>query len=129
MTGRDRPLDRTQARHTMDADVRSLRGEFTRAMLDICDRFKREIDYNPTRFRQMVVEHGGPEAASRLLAGAHVQLGLETLRWHGRLYESVEAHVLLPRFEPLFTDDERRIARARLQEHDFDVDSFLKRRL
>ncbi len=109
----------------MDADARSLRGDFTRAMLDICDRFKREIDYNPTRFRQMVVERGGPEAASRLLAGAHVQLGLETLRWHGRLHESVEAHVLLPRFEPLFTDEERRIARTRLLDHGFDVDGFL----
>lgn len=86
---------------------------------------KREIDYNPARFHQMVLEHGGPEAASRLLAGTHVQLGLETLRWHGRLGESVEAHVLLPRFEPLFSDAERRIARSRLRDHGFDVDAFL----
>jgi hypothetical protein len=118
--------DRMSALPTTDAAARSLRGEFTRAMLEICDRFKREIDYNPTRFRQMVVEHGGPEAASRLLAGAHVQLGLETLRWHGRLDEGVEAHVLLPRFESLSTDDERRIARARLLDHGFDVDAFLR---
>jgi hypothetical protein len=55
----------------------------------------------------MVVEHGGPEAARRLLAGAHAQLGLETLRWHGRLGESVEAYVLLPRYQSLFTDAER----------------------
>ena len=64
----------------------------------------------------------------RLLAGVHVQLGLETLRWHGRLDESVEAHVLLPRYEPLFTDDARRIARARLVDHGFDVDDFLAQR-
>ncbi len=73
--------------------ARRLAGEFTREMLGICDRFKREIDYNPVRFRQMVVEHGGPETARRLLAGAHAQLGLETLRWHRRLGESVEAYV------------------------------------
>lgn len=42
----------------------------------------------------MVIEHGGPETARRLLAGAHAQLGLETLGWHGRLSESVEAYVL-----------------------------------
>jgi hypothetical protein len=76
----------------------ALRGHFTRLMFDLCDRFKREIDYNPTRFREMVSEHGGPEAARRLLHGRHVQTGLETLAWHGRLAESVEAHVLQPRF-------------------------------
>jgi hypothetical protein len=90
--GRDRARDRTRETGPTDAAVHLLRGEFTRAMLNICDRFKREIDYNPTRFRQMVVDRGGPEAAKRLLAGTHVQLGLETLRWHGRLHESVEVH-------------------------------------
>jgi hypothetical protein len=35
-----------------DGAARRLAGEFTREMLDICDRFKREIDYNPVRFRQ-----------------------------------------------------------------------------
>jgi hypothetical protein len=108
-----------------EADARSLSVDFTRAMLGICDRFKREIDYNPARFRQMVMRHGGPEAASRLLGGAQVQLGLETLRWHKRLHESVEAHVLLPVFKALFTDDQRRIARTRLQDQGFDVDRFL----
>jgi hypothetical protein len=52
-----------------------LAGEFTREVLDICDRFKREIDYNPVQFRQMVVEHGGPETARRLLAGARRNSG------------------------------------------------------
>jgi hypothetical protein len=32
--------------------ARRLAGEFAREMLDICDRFKREVDYNPVRFRQ-----------------------------------------------------------------------------
>jgi hypothetical protein len=108
-----------------DGAARRLAGEFTREMLDICDRFKREIDYNPARFRQMVVEHGGPETARRLLAGAHAQVGLETLRWHGRLGESVEAYVLLPRYRSLFTDAERATARRRLEQHGFDVDAFL----
>jgi hypothetical protein len=108
-------------------DVRVIGREFTRAMLDICDRFGREINYHPMRFKQMVMEHGGPEAARRLLAGRHVQLGLETLRWHGRLGESVEAHVLLRKYEPLFSDEERRIARRRLEDQGFDVDGFLSK--
>jgi hypothetical protein len=104
----------------------ALRGHFTRLMFDLCDRFKREIDYNPTRFREMVGEHGGPEAARRLLHGRQVQTGLETLAWHGRLAESVEAHVLQPRFAPLFSDDDRRIARKRLEGLGFDVNAYVR---
>jgi hypothetical protein len=126
VTGRDGSPDAAPAGGTMDGDVGSLRGEFTRAMLSMCDRFKQEIDYDPARVRQMVIDRGGPEAASFLLAGPQAQVGLETLRWHRRLHESVEAHVLLPRFGPLFTDDERRIARTRLMDHGLDVDAFLR---
>jgi hypothetical protein len=104
----------------------ALRGHFIRLMSDLCDRFKREIDYNPTRFREMVSEHGGPEAARRLLHGRHVQTGLETLAWHGRLAESVEAHVLQPRFARLFSDDDRRIARKRLEDLGFDVNAYVR---
>jgi hypothetical protein len=94
-------------------------------MLTICNRFKREIDYDPVRFRQMVVEQGGPTAARHLLSSSQPQIGLETLNWRGRLAESVEAHVLLPYYSPLFTDEDRRIARQRLSDLDFDVDAFL----
>jgi hypothetical protein len=58
-----------------DEQRRRLGSEFTRAMLTICDRFKREIDYDPVRFRQMVVEHGGPTAARRLLSSSQPQIG------------------------------------------------------
>ena len=94
-------------------------------MLTICDRFKREIDYDPVRFRQMVVEHGRPAAARRLLSSSQPQIGLETLNWRGRLAESVEAHVLLPYYSPLFTDEDRRVARQRLGDLGFDVDAYL----
>lgn len=40
---------------------------------------------------------------------------------------SVEAMVLLPWYEQLFTDDERTKARRRL-DHQFDIDSFVQRR-
>jgi len=94
-------------------------------MLAICDRFKREIDYDPVRFRQMVLNHGGPAAARRLLGSRQPQVGLETLNWRGRLAESVEAHVLMTRYAPLFSDGDRRVARERLANLGFDVDAFL----
>ena len=44
-----------------------LSAEFGRAMHTMCVRFKTEIDYDPVTFRQMLAEHGGVEAARRLL--------------------------------------------------------------
>jgi hypothetical protein len=104
-----------------------LEAEFTRAMLEICERFHREIAYNPTVFRRMVLDYGGVEAARRLVTGREAQSGLERLWQHGRLDQSVEAHVLLPRFTLLFSERERRVARRRLEEHGFDVAAFLER--
>jgi hypothetical protein len=37
--------------------------EFHRETVDGSQRLKKEIGYNPTRFLQMVADHGGPEAA------------------------------------------------------------------
>lgn len=101
--------------------------EFTQLMLDGCKRLQLEIGYNPTRFRQMVGEHGGADAARRLLRGPTTSDGFATLWEAGRLDVSVEAFVLLPRFNAIFTDVERLEARRRLESHGFDVDAFLSR--
>jgi hypothetical protein len=47
----------------------------------------------PVRFRQMVVDHGGAEAARRLLSSSKPQVELETLHWHGRLRESNDSPI------------------------------------
>lgn len=91
------------------------------------DRLQREINYNPTRFRQMVADHGGVGASQHLLHGPDASDGFTTLWEANRLDLSVEAHVLLPRFAHLFTERERRTARFRLAEHGMDVDAFLHR--
>jgi hypothetical protein len=55
-----------------DGAARRLAGEFTREMLDICDRFKREIDYNPVRFRQSRRCGAGPaEVHPGAIGGVH----------------------------------------------------------
>ena len=87
---------------------------------------KREINYNPTRFNQMVAEYGGVEAARRLLApSSNTSDGFVTLYENSRLNMSVEAWALLPWYEHLFSKDQLDRARYRLSEHRFDVESYL----
>jgi len=100
---------------------------FHSEMLAGADRLKKEIGYNPTRFNQMVAEHGGPEAVRLLLNGRDASDSFTTLWENGRLEMSCEAIVLLPWYEDLFSDDEKAVARHRLIEHHFDVNAFVQR--
>ncbi|HEU5002535.1 MAG TPA: hypothetical protein VFW71_07145 [Actinomycetota bacterium] len=99
---------------------------FHRDMVNGGEVLKREIGYSPTRFNQMVARHGGIAAARVLLRGPDASDGFTTLWEHRRLDRSVEAYVLLPWYENLFTEEERRVAKERLQQHGFDVLGFLR---
>jgi hypothetical protein len=94
-------------------DLTQLERRFDAAMLDIYHGAAR-LGYRPTRFLEMVQVNGGVETAHRLLATDKVQDGLGELFLLGRLDLTVEHHVILDEFEPLFTDHERAVARARL---------------
>ena len=93
--------------------------DFHRAMVRLYETAKRELGYNATYFLRMVSDHGGVEAAHRLLATDKPSEGFTTLWSARRLDLSVEAHVLDPVYETLFTDDERRTARRRLDQYGF----------
>jgi hypothetical protein len=85
-------------------------------MVHIFDRAKAECNgYSATYFLRMVQELGGVQAAKRLLGAEHAQYGLTKLWECGRLDISMEALVLNPRWESLFSDGERTIARQRLE--------------
>lgn len=86
---------------------------FDAAMLDIYYEASR-LGYRPTRFLEMVRQHGGVETAHRLLAVDKIHDGLAELFLLGRLDLTVEHHVLLPEYRSMFSADERRTARARL---------------
>lgn len=101
--------------------------EFHREMILGSRRLQREIGYSPTRFRQMVDKHGGVGAVRLLLRSRDASDGFTTLWEARRLDTSCEAIALLPWYADLFTEEERRAARHRLEAHDFDVDSFLDR--
>lgn len=72
------------------------------------------IGYRPTYFLQMVQEHGGVEAAHRLLASENVAEGFTKLWELGRTDLTVEAQVLKPEYATLFSEEEREKARQRL---------------
>ena len=90
----------------------ALDDDFHLAMMAIYEREK-DYGYYATYFKQMLDQYGGVEAAKRLLAKQEVQQGLMTL-WE--MGHPVEAHVLRPRFRPLFTQEEVDEATRRLKE-------------
>ncbi|WP_169950080.1 hypothetical protein [Microbispora sp. H11081] len=87
---------------------------FHRAMVEIYQAAKRDLGYNASRFIQMVSERGGLATARQLLWSDQISDGFETLRSHGRLDLTVEAHVLKEEFAELFTEEDRRRAQDRL---------------
>lgn len=86
---------------------------FDSEMESIYDRAK-AIGYNATRFLIMVREHGGLETAHRLLQSSDVSYGFAELWARGRQDLTVEALVLRPEFQGLFSTAELDMARARL---------------
>jgi hypothetical protein len=99
------------------APAADLGREFHREMLNLYRRSQREVDYNPTLFVRMISEHGGVEAARRLVTSATPSDGFTKLWESGRLDLTAEALVVQPRFSELF--DETTIERARQRLADY----------
>lgn len=97
------------------------RRELEAAMKEVYVRAKSEAGYDATAYLGMLSEHGGLETAHRLLASSAVSDGFVALWERHRMDLAVENVVLQPEFASLFTDEEREIARARLQEYGFDA--------
>lgn len=98
----------------------TLEADFHEAMIQIYTDAKNQLGYTATRFIQMVSERGGLETARHLLNVPGVSDGFTTLWEKGSLELSVEHRVLEPRFRPLFTEEELRVARDRLAEYGYE---------
>jgi hypothetical protein len=72
------------------------------------------LGYRPAHSLEMVRECGGLAIAAEILAADRVHEGLAELFHLGRLDLAVEYLVLLPEYEALFSDDERRTAQRRI---------------
>jgi hypothetical protein len=91
-------------------------------MKEVYTRAKEEAGYNASAYLTMLSQHGGLGTAQRLLASPKVSDGFVALWERRRLDLAVENVVLRPEFAPLFTEEERELARARLKEYGLDVD-------
>ena len=93
----------------------SIEDQFHQGMVAVYETAA-ERGYRATYFKRMLEEHGGVEAAKRLLEGETIQSGLMKLWELDLLGHSMEALVLQERFQLLFTAEELREARRRLDE-------------
>jgi hypothetical protein len=96
-----------------------LQAEFHHSMVDTYERAKSEAGYNSTTLLRMISEHGGVEAAKRIIAIPHISEGFSALWERGRLDLSVEAQMIDPRFAQLFTDKEIDTARRWLEQFSY----------
>lgn len=100
-------------------DIANLEADFNKAMYWILGH-EHEAGLNSTRLRQMVEQHGGVKAAHLLLEPDR-DLPRDTfgyLRRAGRLDLSMEHYVVHEKYRLLFSDQEREIARWRLEHED-----------
>lgn len=100
----------------------ALEAKFHKAMLEIYVRAKKEVNYNPTRFIQLVSNRGGLAAAKQLIRSDGGTSDFTTLYEHNRLDLTVEAHVIKPEYRALFTDEEIEICRNRLADCNYSLD-------
>lgn len=97
-------------------DAKELEKQFQQDMISIYTRAKKECGYTANRFLQMVTERGGVAAAKALISKPGGTDGFAVLWERRRLDLSVEAYVLKPEYQMLFTDDERKMCRERLKQ-------------
>jgi hypothetical protein len=93
---------------------------FDLAMMTIYHNARNEAKYTATRFLQMLHEHRGLETARILLHSPTVSDGYTALWERRRLDLTVEALILQPEWNDLFSTEERDIARKRLQEYGYE---------
>ena len=98
-----------------------IENKFNENMKNIYVTVKRDIGYNATRFIQLVSQKGGLQAAKQLIAKEGGTYGFEVLWENKRLDLSVEALVLNPEYETLFTDEERMLCKDRLEKFGHDT--------
>ncbi len=101
----------------------TLEEQFQQEMMGGIEYSKNVLHYTPIYFLRMVYEHGAVQTAKMLLGDSAVQEGLMTLSNLGRLDMSMEAMVLDRKYRALFTYEERKAARQRLEKLGYVVGS------
>src|SRR5437870_4530898 len=93
----------------------SLKNEFEQEMLELCER-EHALGTYSTRFQAMIAKHSALDAAHLLLDPKRdLPPMFEELRRSGLIHLTMEHIVLKPKYQPLFSPNEREIADGRLK--------------
>lgn len=102
-----------------ETDIQELTARFDQAMAEIYRRALHEAGYHASIFAALLAERGGLATARYLLGREEVSDGYTNLWQLHRLDLTVEAYVLRPEFQPLFTSAELETARPRLKDYGY----------
>jgi hypothetical protein len=97
----------------------TLEEQFHKVMVQVYENAKRYCQYNATYFLQMLGEKGGLETARYLITKDTPSDGFTRLWECQRLDLTVEAVALNPIYADLFTEEELRLAKERLEQHGY----------
>ncbi|WP_139891389.1 EVE domain-containing protein [Bacillus sp. D386] len=112
----------------MENEIKQLEMQFHKDMLGIYENAKK-IGYNASRFKQMVANQGGLNVAKKFINNNEPSEGFTSLWELGRLDLTVEVLILNQKYHDLFTIEERRIVRTRLEEYGFEIKDEYKERV
>jgi len=93
--------------------------EFTEALIDIYRRARAEAGYNAHEFIQLLHERHGYDTAMYLIHSTHPSDGFTALWERKRLDLTVEAVVLRPKWNYLFTNEDRLASHRRLKDYNY----------
>ena len=107
----------------MDSDkqnsIDNLEQKFHLEMLLVYENALKKCNYKAKIFKRMVEEHGGLEAAKRLLCTEEYSYGFTQLAINKRLDLSMEATIIKEPWKQLFSEEELSIARTKLEDWNF----------
>jgi hypothetical protein len=98
---------------------RELENQLKADLLEACRISREELNYNPIRFMQMLTEKGTKETAIELISSPAPAEGFTRMWENGTLHLTVEAHVIKPKYEPLFSQEIIDKARERLEKYGY----------
>lgn len=99
--------------------IMNLESEFNKEMINIYTIAKKEEKYVASRFLQLVSSEGGLSAAKKLISKEGGSDGFTRLWELGRLDLSVEALVLKNKYKSLFSEEEIKISKNRLEAYGY----------
>lgn len=95
---------------------------FSEAVADLYKRTQIECNHRQTFLKDLVDSMGGYRAAKKILGNKKYLIGLASLKNYNRLDLSVEALVVDPQWDGIFTRRQLEVANSRLAQYGYGAD-------